>query len=313
MRRFFRTIICFFLPMFLGVVALEFGMRSVPNDYTYKNGWLSDNISHVRIWAFGSSHGLYGIDPRYFSRPGFNSAHVSQPLKYDAFIFDKFIGRADSLEWVILPVSYFTLTSKMEDGEEWWRIKNYCIYYDCPYHRWEPKYNIEVVGNPLSLYKQIKRVGRFWIKGVDDNDCDSLGLDLGYSKEHRGDDWYMDGPQRAKFHTKDLVKSQSIIEENIGYMEAIIKTCAEKQVKVLIVTTPVCSTYYDCVEPAQYTLMIETCEGFERKYNHVRYLNLLKDSRFEEDDFHDSDHLATEGAGKLTKILDEYILQIEDK
>ena len=96
-------------------------------------------------------------------------------------------------------------------------------------------------------------------------------------------------------------------------MEAIIKTCAKKQAEVLIITTPVCSTYYDCVDSAQYALMTETCESFARQYNHVQYLNLFKDSRFVEDDFHDSDHLATEGAEKLTKILDEYILTIEHK
>lgn len=307
MKRFIKTILFFFLPIFAGLIVLECAMRRVPNDYTYKNNWLTENIDRVRIWTFGSSHGLYGISPRYFSKPAFNSAHVSQPLKYDAFIFNKFINNADSLEWIVLPVSYFTLTSNMEDGEEWWRIKNYCIYYDCPYHPWETKYHTEVVGNPLSLYKQIKRVGRYWIKGVDDNSCDSLGLDLGYSKEHRGENWYMDGPQRAKYHTKDLAKSQPIIKENIGYIESIIQTCAEKQVKVLIVTTPVCSTYYDYVDSAQYTLMIETCNSLAAQYNHVQYLNLFKDSRFVEDDFHDSDHLATEGAAKLTKILDEYI------
>ena len=76
---------------------------------------------------------------------------------------------------------------------------------------------------------------------------------------------------------------------------------------VLILTTPVCSTYYECVDSAQYALMIETCERLSNRYNHVQYLNLFKDSRFVEDDFHDSDHLATEGAAKLTKIIDEYI------
>lgn len=55
--------------------------------------------------------------------------------------------------------------------------------------------------------------------------------------------------------------------------------------------------------------MVETCKSFAKEYNYVQYLNLFKDSRFVEDDFHDSDHLATEGATKLTKILDEYIAQ----
>lgn len=307
MKRFVKTIVFFFLPVLFGLVALECAMRRIPNDYAYKNNWLTENISHVRIWTFGSSHGLFGISPRYFSKPAFNSAHVSQPLKYDAFIFNKFINNADSLEWVILPVSYFTLTSSMEDSEEWWRIKNYCIYYHCPYHQLKPKYRTEIVGNPLSLYKQIKRVGRYWIKGEDDNSCDSLGFSLSYSKESRWENWWTNGRQRAKFHTKDLAKAQPVIQENIGYLESVINTCAERHVNVLILTTPVCSTYYECVDSAQYALMIETCERLSNRYNHVQYLNLFKDSRFVEDDFHDSDHLATEGAAKLTKIIDEYI------
>lgn len=307
MKRFLKTIILFFIPVLCGCLVLEFSMRNVPNSYSYKNDFLSEHISAIRIWSFGSSHGLYGISPKYFSKPAFNSAHVSQPLKYDAFIFDKYISRADSLEWVILPISYFTMTSKMETGKEWWRIKNYCIYYDCPYHKWEPKYNMEIIGNPLSFYKQVKRVGRYWIKGIDDNNCDSLGLDLGYSKEKRGEEWYMNGRQRAEFHRKDIQKSQSIVEENTKYLETIIGRCEEKNVSVLLLTTPVCSTYYNNIDSSQYNLMLETCENFIHRYPNVQYLNLFKDSRFVEDDFFDADHLETEGATKLTKILDEYI------
>lgn len=307
MKRFLKTIVLFFIPVLCGCLVLEFSMRNVPNSYSYKNDFLSKHISSIRIWSFGSSHGLYGISPKYFSKPAFNSAHVSQPLKYDAFVFNKFIKSADSLEWVILPISYFTMTSCMEEGEEWWRIKSYSLYYDCPYHKWEPKYNMEIIGNPLSFYKQIKRVGRYWIKGIDDNSCDSLGLDLGYSKEKRGEEWYMNGLQRAMYHTKDLQKSQSIIEENTEYLETMISRCAEMNVYVLLLTTPTCSTYYNNVDSAQYALMLNTCENLSCKYSNVHYLNLFKDSRFVEDDFFDADHLETDGAAKLTKILDEYL------
>lgn len=309
MKRFLKVIILFLFPILSGFGILEYGMRSVPNDYMYKNMWLKENISCVRIWTFGSSHGLYGISPRHFSKLAFNSAHVSQPLRYDAFIFNKYIEQADSLWWVVLPISYFTMTSCMEDGEEWWRVKNYCLYYNCPYHKFELKYNSEIVGNPLPIYKQIKRVGRYWIKGVDDFNCDSLGLDLSYSKEHRAaEGWYEDGAQRVKYHTKDLLEKQPIIQENKNYLETIISTCRDKDVKVLLLTTPVCNTYYSCVDSLQYALMVNTCENLSTTYSNTYYLNLFKDRRFVEDDFHDSDHLATEGAAKLTKILDEFII-----
>lgn len=307
MKRFVKVLILFFLPILCGLGVLDFGMRSVPNDYSYKNKWLQQNISHIHIWTFGSSHGLYGINPKYFSKPAFNSAHVSQSLRYDDFIFNKFIGLADSLEWVVLPISYFTMTSCMELGTEWWRVKNYCLYYDCPYHKFEIKYNCEIIGNPSTIYSQIKRVGKYWIKGTDDFGCDSLGLDLGYSKDHREENWFSNGPQRVKYHTKNLNEKREIIQENTEYLKNIIVSCKERNVRVLLLTTPVCSTYYDNIDFLQYELMVGTCENLENSCDNVKYLNLLRDSRFVEDDFFDADHLETEGAAKLTRIVDEYL------
>ena len=117
----------------------------------------------------------------------------------------------------------------------------------------------------------------------------------------------MNGHNRVEWHTQNLKLSNDIIQENREYMESIIKKCEEKNVSVLLLTTPVCSTYYACADSAQFSLMIETCEEMTQKYNNVQYLNLFRDSRFVEEDFFFSFHLETDGAVKLTKILDEYI------
>lgn len=306
MKRFVKILLLFLLPIIGVLCVLEYGMRTIPNDYTYKNHWLEQNISTLRIWSFGSSHGVYGIRPECFSKSAFNSAHVSQTLKYDAFVFDKFIDRADSLEWVILPISYFSLPSNMEAGEEWWRVKNYCIYYDCSYHA-EPKFHCEVIGNPLSLYGQIERVVNYWAHGTNDLNCDSLGYGLGFTKDLRKEGWWTNGAERVGHHTNDASKSLSFVPENIACLESIIEKCQEKQVSVMLLTTPVCSSYSDCVEPNQYKTMVETCESMAHKYNHVQYMNLFTDSRFTEEDFFDADHLERDGAAKLTRLLDEYI------
>lgn len=310
MKKFVITILLFLSPILICMGVLENGMRSIPNDYAFKNSWLEKNISHVHIWSLGSSHGLYGISPRYFSKPAFNSAHVSQSLKYDKFIFDKYINKADSLEWLILPISYFSLVSELEDGIESWRIKNYCIYYNCPYYPLQPKYHFEISSNPLSYLDQIGRVYKYWRTGDDFVNSDAWGLSMDYSKEKRKDNWYNDGEKRAKLHTEDLSINQSIIGNNINIMESIIRTCADMNVSVLLLTTPVCSTYFNCVDSAQYALMVHTCENFQEKYDNVLYLNLFRDARFTKDDFFDSDHLETEGAAKLTRVLDEYIKQL---
>lgn len=307
MKKFVITILIFFLPILISMGLLEYGMRRVPNDYSYKNQWLTENISHLHIWCLGSSHTFSGINPRYFSKPAFNSAHVSQPLKYDAFIFRKYVDKADSLEWIIIPISYFSLSYRLEDGVEAWRTKNYCIYYNCPYFNTEINYHSEIIGNPLSLYKQILRVGGFLFNESNDIRCDSLGMSLDYTKDKRTDDWYKNGEERVKLQTDNLDEQQNVIQENKDYIESVISKCKEKNVSVLLLTTPVCSTFYNIADTIQYSFMVETCNNMVLKYDNVHYLNLFRDDRFEIDDFFDADHLETKGAAKLTKIIDSCI------
>lgn len=282
-------------------------MRSVPNDYAYKNQWLDKHIASAKIWILGSSHSLLGINPQYFSQSAFNSAHVSQTLPFDAFIVSKYIHQADSLEWVILPMSYFSLTYSLEDSKEWWRIKNYCIYYDYHYRALNPHYHLEILGNPLTYREQLKRVAKYWIQGVDSRDCDSLGFSHAYSKDKREANWCDDGKDRAIYHTKNLKDCESIITEHIADLETIIRLCSEKNVRILLFTPLVSKAYYENIEFEQYELVVKTCEKMEDKYSHVSYLNLFMDTRFDDDDFFDADHLETGGASKLSKILDDYI------
>ena len=276
--------------------------------------WLQQHISTTSIWVIGASHGLYGINPCYFSKPAFNSSHVSQTLPYDAFIFNKFINKADSLEWLILPISYFSFVYSLEESDEWWRIKNYCIYYECPYHKWKLKYHLEILGNPLTYYKQINRVGEYWLRNADDRDCDSLGFSHGYSKENRlSEQWWNNGLERARHHTKNLEERNRILEQNINSLDEIISQCYERNVNVLLLTTPVCETYFENVDSLQYIHMVNICKELENKYQNTRYLNLFHDSRFELKDFYDADHLEAEGAKKLTGIISDYLQQKIDK
>lgn len=307
MKKFIIVILLFLLPLFCLLAILEYGMRTVPNDYIYKNNWLTNHIDDVQIWTLGSSHALYGISPKHFSKKAFNSAHVSQSFRYDEFIFNKFVDNATALQYLILPISYFSMSYDIEAGQEKWRIKNYTIYYDCTYHKSEHKYNYEVIMNPKPINKQIARVAEYWMYGKNDIKCDSLGLGLEYSKDRREKDWYLNGCQRVKRHSVDLNERRAVIQNNTSILESIISKCANRNIQVILLILPTCNSYYNCVDSAQYNLMINTCQNLVQRHNNVTYLNLFKDQRFVEDDFFDVDHLETQGAAKLTQILDEYI------
>ena len=144
MKRFLKQIlliVVFPIILFLGL--FEYTLRSVPNDYTLKDNWMTTNTD-VRVLNLGSSHAYYGIRPQYFSEKAFNLAFTSQSLKYDHFLYYKYVPLCDSLEYIILPMSYFTLRQNMDDDAENWRINGYCIYMGCDYYMYDITKNLEL-------------------------------------------------------------------------------------------------------------------------------------------------------------------------
>lgn len=276
-------------------------LRSIPNDYKYKNQWLTENAKSIQVLSLGSSHAFFGIQPNAFSRKAFNAAHVSQSLEFDAFIFDKFIDSMDSLEVVILPISYFTLRSKgLQSGSESWRVKNYTIYYECPYYRYKPSLALECYHfAPKATLQAI-------FTHVDHRSCDSLGRGTDYVLESRSDDWKDAGPVAMKRHTKSE-NDIEVVNKNIGYINHIISKCAQKGVYVILLTTPTYHTYYDVLNQEQLDQMVKICQELADNNKNTLYLNWLKHPDFDEHDFYDADHLNEYGAEKLTRLLDEYL------
>lgn len=309
MKRFIYTLMLFVLPLVLLFGALELGLRSIPNDYSFKNQWLKQNMSSVKILTLGSSYGYYSIRPQFLSEPAFNAAHVSQSIRYDAFIFDEFIDKADSLQLLIWPIAYFSLPYELEDDSKaWWRVKSYSIYYHCPDHRFDPRFNSEVVAGE-KVFQEISRVYKYLFSGYTERYTDSLGFGINYTKSER----ILERPSMCGFedatgHTKDLAQKKDIILANKKRMNHVIQQCVQRNIRVLLFTAPACSTYYDNLESEQLKLMVDFCDSLALTYDNTTYLNLLSDSRFEEEDFYDATHLATEGATKLTNILDDYIV-----
>lgn len=300
-RLIIRTVVLIMLPVLLGVAMCEHFLRRIPNDYSYKNEWLTNKANYVKILSLGSSHSFFGIEPSCFCEKAFNAAHVSQSIKYDHFIFSKFFDELDSLKVLVLPVSYFSMFSfGLENGIEDWRVKYYSIYYGCKYHRFEPKYNFEI-----SYGLHLKEVAYSIIGKANHRTCNDLGKGTTYTLENRSENWEESGAIAAKRHTETI--DTVILAKNKMMIEEMINKCGQKNVFVVILTTPTYHTYRKNLNSDQLNLMLECCESFENKYDNVCYLNLLADDRFQSDDFFDADHLNEFGAEKLTLILQHTI------
>lgn len=310
MKRFLiRTTVLFIIPVFLVLATCEYFLRKVPNDYQYKNKWLTQNCGKIEILNLGSSHTYWGINPHYFSYSAFNAAHVAQGIKYDHFIFKKFIDSMDSLKVVILPLSYFSMTSnEPERGLEDWRVKYYSIYYGCDYHKHELRYNLEIMPKIRIRVALLSIFGK-----ADYRVADSLGWGCSSQAIFEQDAWEYNGKIVAKRHTKKIIDT-TIVNENARMVNEIIKKCHNKKISVILLTTPTYKTYRDNLNKEQLDIMLNYGHFFESKYDNVHYINLLDDDCFIQEDFQNSDHLNEFGAKKLTLILNHYIdsLQLLD-
>ncbi len=296
------------IPLLALFIIIEALLRNIPNEYTYKNEWLGNNSGQLNMLILGASHGYFGINPEHLKKTSFNASHPSQSLKYDDFIFNKFLPKMNRLEYVVLPISIGTLFAKLEDDVEYFRIKKYVLYYHCNYHPYEFKYNFEF--DDLRLGTAVKRISGYYINGRNEIYCNTLGFGTNYLLEKRSVNWEATGKVAALRHSVQInsPKLQAIYNENLGYLNSIVTKCQEKNIKVILLTTPTWHTYYENLNQKQLEIMINTCNGITNKYNHVTYLNLLQDPSFIESDFYDADHLSEAGAQKLTN----YLMKVSD-
>lgn len=288
------------MPIVILLGLIEAKLRMIPNNYKYKHEWMIANQSHVQILNFGSSHGYNGIKPNLFSLTAFNLAFTSQSLKYDKFLYDTYAVQCDSLKYLILPISYFTLRTNMETSVEHWRIRGYCIYMDCPYHRYEPFYNLEIISKD-----KICSIFDVMLHNITFITCDLFGACSDSKMESRNKDWQKTGAIACARHTNNAV---DYVEENVQYLQDIINDCMKRKIKVIILTTPTHESYYELLESTQLTEMKEICSRYDDEYENVVYLNWLKHDSFTDEDFFDADHLNEYGADKLTRMLDQYIM-----
>lgn len=296
-----QVVFLVFLPIGIIVSLCEWSLRSIPNDYSYKDQLMRENEERVQILSFGSSHGYFGIRPEFFSRPAFNLGYISQSIKYDYFLYYQYATRCDSLQYIILPIDYCSLRSELEAGSEYWRVKGYCIYMGCKYHRGEISYNLELASKGKIRDILPTLISKEKLSYIS---CDKYGFGLGYSSEHRDTVLYDSGMRAAKRHTQADTK---YVAGNKKRIEQILQDCRQRGVKVLLLTTPTYHTYYSLLEKEQCREFIEACQQWEQSYSNVSYINCLQDSDFVKEDFFDADHLNECGAEKLTKKLNAYI------
>jgi hypothetical protein len=304
MKRFVKKSFFFILPVLSIFICMEFLLRDIPNDYKLKKEYLDKYSGYIEILCLGSSHAYYGINPVFFSKNSFNGSHISQTIDYDLQILKKYENKLENLKYILIPISYFTLYSNLNEGMESWRVKNYSLYYNIHTSNNIKDYS-EVLSNDVSV--NIKRLYSFYIQKKQEITCSQFGFGLNYSSNDQ-QNLINTGIAAANRHKK---KDDLFFNENIGSLSSIIQLAQKNKSVIIFFTPPAYYTYREKLDPDQLEKTAKAISKFTEEYNNAIYKNYMYDKKFSESDFYDADHLNEIGAEKLTKSLNNLIIDIE--
>jgi hypothetical protein len=300
MKKFIKNLIIFAFPIVVLAIFIEVYLRNIPNDYSYKSKYLDANSKNIQVLFLGSSHSFFGINPEYIQLNGFNASHTSQSLDYDLEILKKYADRWDNLKYIIIPIDYFSLYSRLESGIESWRVKNYCVYYGL-YSSYKVYDYTEILSNKLQDNE--KRINDFYNNNKSDITCTKLGFGTSYNSKKNNN--IIETGRAAALRHKS--KNDKYFTENKKVLVRMIEFCKKRNIKIIFYTSPAYKSYSLNLDSTQLNRTINTTLTLATLYPNVIYYNLLNDKSFVITDFYDGDHLNEIGAKKLTLKFDSII------
>lgn len=301
MGRFKYKVVLFLMPLIILGGLMELMLRQMPNIYRFKRGYLDANSNKIEVLFLGNSHSFFDLNPDYITKKCFNASHVSQSLDYDLEILKKYERKWSDLEYIVLPVSYFSLFEKLSVSKESWRVKDYCLYYKIKTSKYLPNYT-EVLNGQLPI--NFRRLWLYYIKKADNISCTELGWGTSYRIKKPLLNLFEAGKYAAQRHR---VPDDKHFEEMCSILDSIIVFAEKYDVELLLFTPPAFESYRNNLNEDQLHRTIQAATSKANKYDNCTYYNLLDDKYFTEFDFYDADHLNETGARELTLKIDSII------
>lgn len=290
------------LPVATLAAAFESLARKVPTSYSIKNDNLLAKAQKVEVLVLGSSHANFGINPQYMGDNVQNVANTSQDLYYDCKLLSKYLKYCPNVRVVVLPISYFSLYYSLCESPEKWRTDFYETILDIPKPILAESDPLDIrqyshlllLEGPSKVLGELRSDDKVQINEYGYQRPKSQLKDRDLKINHRA------GKARVEFH--HTIMHKKYLAPNIANIENIAAQLKSRKIRLVFVTTPVYKTYYENMSPRYYNEMVTSLSQLQRKYN-ARYLNYLADSRFQNEDFMDNDHLNENGAKKFSRIL----------
>lgn len=295
MRRFLINILIFSAIVIVLAAVGEIVVRNLPSSYATKDAALRSRGDRVATLILGTSHTYYGLNPDEMGDSVFNLANVSQTPEYDLALLRRYAPYMPSLRRIIMPVSYFTYRDPiLEEGPESNLAVRYKTRMHLPLHSDLSLYNLE-----LSDFDGFTGRLANLVLRQPYNRCSPSGFGLGYDLSARAAGWMEQGSEHAARHTLSNPGRPAQVLET---QREILREARDRGIEVVLVTTPAHRSYTDRLDPAQEAEMRANIDSLVAEFG-VACHDFLRDPRFTDADFYDPDHLNTDGARRLSRLM----------
>lgn len=313
MIKFLRNLFVVCFPALLLIGYLEYKLSGMDTHYHTKRLSFEQQLDSVEILSLGSSNAYFGINPTYYSRPGYNLAFNYQSPYYDYRLVEKYIDRMSKLKVVILPSIYFQMGVDLPKTEGAWRMYFYRQYFNIPLesqadNAWSCDFMLEPKNfSKIALYGG--NIYSYFLKQFKNR--------VDYDPERNG--WYNSSdakPARLEDRNGELAAGAhnqkvdvALFQKNLAYWQRLADLLQKKNVKLVVIRLPSHSTYYSNLDPEKVAKLELALSQFAER-NHGKYEDYTKDSRIALEDYTPMlDHMNPQGAAKFTAILDHEVLQ----
>lgn len=293
----------FCVPIVLVLIVAEMGLRRVDNSYSKKLRALEEAREDLAVLVTGTSTGLYGVDPALFSAKGYNMANVSQSPYYDDALVRPRLSSLPKLRLVLVVLSTPSLEMRLGDSPEHRRQFWYERYWGIPPEVPESMLDARQV-SVAALYTRAHALSalqrgfhydiapQITASGYMPFDTDGTLVDAAHAAT------------RTEYH-RSIMKPANV-ERNLEALTRLTRAAKERGVALAIVLPPTSIYYQKQRDPEAFGRMLIALAHMEREGATIA--SYLDDTRFEDADFADPDHLGVRGAKKFSKILDEELV-----
>lgn len=295
----------------LGGYEVQYRQRC-SNAYAAKRFLLERRLPAIQILVLGPSYSDDGILPEQLGWPAFNLAMPAQSLFYDRALLEKYVDRMPELKAVIVPVSYATLASQLDDGGETWR----CYYYSHEYGLLPRSWRGTIDVRNLSAFFLDERSPLAILLGQRRDftiDYDPSG---GFTNRSDRNPVVLNPEARDRLRHSALSSleqqrrfmSTEHLSENVRVLHEISDMLRQRRIRPVFVSLPQHSYYLDGRDPKMCLLERKALAKISSEKD-VAYFDFARDRRFNDSDFREASHLNYAGALKFTRILRDEVLR----